>query len=72
MHDGRFSSLEQVLQFYANDVKNSPTLDSKMGPSDDLAIHLSVEEQRKIICFLKTLSDSTLIKNPFFSDPFKQ
>ena len=70
MHDGRFKTLEEVLHFYANDVKNSPTLDSKMGPHDELAIHLTEEEQRKIIAFLKTLTDSSFIHDPRFSDPY--
>jgi cytochrome c peroxidase len=71
MHDGRFSTLSEVLRFYSEGVKNSATIDSKMEFVHQGGVRLSASEQSKVIAFLKTLTDSAFIKNPAFGDPFK-
>jgi cytochrome c peroxidase len=68
MHDGRFSTLEEVLNHYASQVENTPFLDPKLREEGRLGIALTREEQQKIILFLKTLDDEDFIKNPFFSE----
>ena len=70
MHDGRFKTLEEVLQFYSSGVKLSATIDSKMEYAHQGGVRLSPEESRKIIAFLMTMSDSTFVSNPAFSNPF--
>lgn len=70
MHDGRFQTLEEVLDFYNEDVKMSPTLDSKIFANHKGFAKLTEEEKRQIIVFLHTLTDSVLISNPAFSNPF--
>jgi cytochrome c peroxidase len=70
MHDGRFKTLEQVLDFYSDGVKQCANIDSKMGFSHQGGAHLSQEEKQKIISFLKTLTDSVFISNPEYADPF--
>lgn len=72
MHDGRLSTLEEVLDFYSEGVNQSVNLDSKMGLAHQNGVKLTVSEKNKIIAFLKTLTDSTFITNPAFSDPFMQ
>src|SRR5688572_8269616 len=52
MHDGRFNSLEEVLDFYNEHVMESPTLDPKINPSSKLPLGLTKEEKVKIIAFL--------------------
>ena len=42
-----------------------------MGLAHQGGIHLTKEEKKQIIAFLKTLTDSTFITNPDFSNPFK-
>lgn len=70
MHDGRFKTLEEVLDFYSEKVHPSVNLDSKMTAAHQGGVKLSAEEKRKIICFLRALSDSTFIQNPEFSNPW--
>lgn len=71
MHDGRFKTLEEVLDFYSEGLKPSSTIDSKMTFAHRGGAKLTKEEKRKIIAFLKTMSDSVFIKDKRFSDPFK-
>ena len=58
MHDGRFKTLEEVIDFYNSGVKDSETLDpimNKRGETREL--HLTPKEKSDLISFLKTLSD---------------
>lgn len=72
MHDGRFKTLEEVIDHYSHGIKNHPNLDSKFVRQGK-AIQLNISENEKyaLIAFMKTLTDNNLIRNPKFSDPFK-
>lgn len=70
MHDGRFKTLEEVLSFYNEQVHPSINVDRKMSSAQRGGVHLSPLEQKQIIAFLHTLTDSTFINNPQFSNPF--
>ncbi|GAA4402360.1 cytochrome c peroxidase [Nibrella viscosa] len=63
MHDGRFQTLEQVLQHYAGGVVDSPTLDPQLKANGKTGIPLSAGEQRDLIQFLYTLTDYDFITN---------
>ena len=67
MHDGRFSNLEDVLEFKVNGIQDSPTLD----PYLKKGIKLSSKEQKAIISFLNTLTDFNFTGNPLFSEPVR-
>ncbi|GAB3841520.1 cytochrome c peroxidase [Hymenobacter jeollabukensis] len=72
MHDGRFKTLEEVLDQYSEHVQISPNLDPQLvnSPNDpSKKIMLTAAEKQKIIAFLHTLTDSTFITDPRFSDP---
>ncbi len=70
MHDGRFNTLQDVLDFYSSGVQLSPNLDSKMDfPHQGVSL-LTDDEKDKIISFLRTLTDSVFISNSEFSNPF--
>ncbi|MCS7004520.1 MAG: c-type cytochrome [Cytophagales bacterium] len=72
MHDGRFSTLQEVLQHYVNGMKYSPTIDEGFRRADGTyGIALSKEEQEAIIAFLHTLTDEDFLKNPLIQNPFK-
>lgn len=73
MHDGRFQTLEAVLEFYNTRVQgSSPNLDFRMAPfTGRNGLGLSREEQQAIIAFLHTLTDSTLLHHPMYGDPWK-
>lgn len=65
MHDGRFWFLEQAINHYRKGIQKSATLDSSLAKG----IPLSDIEVTYLVSFLRTLTDSTLIKDPRFSAP---
>ncbi len=69
MHDGRFSSLEEVLQHYASSVKPHRNLDPELKKMSQPGIRLSGQEQQEIIAFLQTLTDSSFVNNKIFQQP---
>lgn len=68
MHDGRFWTLEQVLEHYSGGVKKSATLDPVLDGSK-LGIMLSTAEKIQMLAFLEALTDQSFIKNKRFSEP---
>jgi cytochrome c peroxidase len=66
MHDGRFATLEAVLEHYSNGGRNHPNKDVRVQ-----ALHFTGSEQAALVAFLKTLTDHTFLSDPRFSDPFK-
>jgi cytochrome c peroxidase len=70
MHDGRFATLEQVLNHYQSGVKSHQNLGVQI-PSGGYKTALSETDKANIIAFLKTLTDKTLITENKYSDPFK-
>lgn len=59
MHDGRFNTLEEVLDHYSEGVKRIETLDANLAKHPDGGLHLSPEDKRDIIAFLRTLTDTS-------------
>ena len=68
MHDGRFKSLEEVLNFYSTGVIDSKTLDPKLKNNNILGIPLTEEEKHQIILFLLTLTDREFLNNSKLSE----
>lgn len=68
MHDGRFYTLEAVLNHYSNGVQNTPNLDPTLNSNGTLGIPLSSVEKTKIIAFLKTLTDHQFLTDPRFAE----
>ena len=64
MHDGRFKSLEEVLEHYEHGVHDSPTLDPLLKEAGHLGIFLSANEKQSLLYFLNTLTDHDFIYNP--------
>jgi len=69
MHDGRFATLEEVLNFYSTGLQMSETIDPLMKNASSGGAGLTPEEQDKIIAFLKTLTDEAFITNTYFGPP---
>lgn len=65
MHDGRFKSLEQVLQHYSSGKFYTDNYDKSIQK----AVGLSPSEQKDIIAFLKTLTDPSFLHDRRFADP---
>jgi cytochrome c peroxidase len=66
MHDGRFSTLDRVIDHYSKEVKPHPNLDPRMHP-----LNFTDSEKAALIAFLKTLTDRTFLADPKFSDPWR-
>ncbi|MBA4853414.1 cytochrome-c peroxidase [Emticicia sp. BO119] len=66
MHDGRFYSLDAVLNHYSDGIVESKTLDSLLRTNQRLGIALNKDEKTKLIAFLKTLTDEEFLKNKKF------
>lgn len=58
MHDGRFATLEQVVEHYNTGIVRSPTLDPNLAKHPDGGLHLSPADCRALVAFLKTLTDT--------------
>jgi cytochrome c peroxidase len=69
MHDGRFATLDEVINHYSEGLNHSPTIDPLMKKVDDGGVGLSAEEKYFLKMFLLSLSDSTFISDPRFKDP---
>ena len=74
MHDGRFNSLEQVVDFYNNGVLNNPNLDNRLrGPGGlPQRLNLNVTQRNQVVAFLRTLTDVAFMTNAKFANPFAQ
>ncbi|MBP6810776.1 MAG: cytochrome-c peroxidase [Saprospiraceae bacterium] len=66
MHNGKFPTLESVLEHYTSGVKDSPTLDPLLKQNGQLGIALTESEKKQIISFLKTLTDEAFIRDTRF------
>ena len=70
MHDGRFATLLEVIDFYDNDIKiNSPNI-SETEMNVIRRNKLSAEQKKDIIAFLKTLTDDKYLSNSDYKTPF--
>jgi cytochrome c peroxidase len=68
MHDGRFYTLEAVLNHYSNGVQNNLNLDSSLNTNGTLGIPLTNDQKTKIIAFLKTLTDQQFLTDSRFAE----
>jgi cytochrome c peroxidase len=66
MHDGRFDTLEKVIDHYSKGGQAHPNLDTWMR-----RLQFTDSEKAAPIAFLKTLTDPTLLTDPRFADPWK-
>ncbi|HOW32108.1 MAG TPA: cytochrome c peroxidase, partial [Bacteroidales bacterium] len=69
MHDGRFKTLEEVIDFYSESVLWSPYIHPLMHHVNDGGVQLTPQEKRDIIAFIRTLRDDVFLTNPAFSKP---
>jgi cytochrome c peroxidase len=73
MHDGRFETLEEVVEHYNSGIAMHRKLDRKLRNPDGTPKRLNLDalEKRALVAFLRTLTDETFVRDPKFSDPFK-
>lgn len=72
MHDGRFATLEEVVEHYNSGVQAHRNLNNSLKDANGLPQQLNLTSQEKadVVNFLKTLTDTVLINAVRFSDPF--
>jgi cytochrome c peroxidase len=70
MHDGRFGTLEEVVDFYARGVRTAATtLDAHMEPWVKGNVLLSASERADLVAFLRSLSDPGFLADPRLGAP---
>jgi cytochrome c peroxidase len=69
MHDGRFKTLDEVIDFYSEGLVYSDYVDPLMKNVREHGIQLSEEEKADLKAFLLTLTDNELLTNPAFGPP---
>jgi cytochrome c peroxidase len=79
MHDGRFATLEEVVEFYNSGVQPHPNLSGQLrippgnpGAGQPRRLNLTATQKSALVAFLKTLTDRTVTTNPKFQDPFRK
>jgi len=78
MHDGRFQTLEEVVDHYNNGIKSHPNLNFRLTEEDrdgvlggtPLKLELTQKQKDALIAFLKTCTDNKLSHAEKYSDPF--
>jgi len=77
MHDGRFGTLEEVVEFYNSGVVNHPNLSPPLRaparpgvPTTPLRLNLTTAQKAALVSFLKTLTDTNFTASALYSDPF--
>lgn len=72
MHDGRFKTLNDVLNHYSHGIQPNNNLDPRlMKDGQPLRMNISEQDKEDIIAFLNTMTDYKLMTNSLFSNPFK-
>lgn len=67
MHDGRFDTLEKVIEHYSREIKPHPNLDGRLRRG----LNFNNSDKAALVAFLKTLTDKKFLTDPKFADPFQ-
>jgi cytochrome c peroxidase len=67
MHDGRFKTLDEVVDHYGGGIKRHPNLDGRLR----VPLNLDKRQKASLVAFMKTLTDRHFIADPKYSDPFQ-
>lgn len=85
MHDGRFQTLEEVVDFYSDSIKAHPNLSGflreiptgETNPNHNFCMtcpprrpHFTQVEKEALVAFLKTLTDNSVTTDERWSNPF--
>lgn len=73
MHDGRFATLEEVVEHYNSGIQAHPTLSAALTDDngDPVQLNFTSAEKAAMVAFLKTLTDNSIATDPKWSDPFE-
>lgn len=68
MHDGRFATLDEVIDHYSEGLQDSPTIDPLMKMVDQGGVQLSEQDKADLKQFLLSLTDEAFVNNPEFQN----
>lgn len=72
MHDGRFATLSQVVDFYDHGIADGPALDARLRQHGrPQRLHLGAADRAALVAFLMTLTDPSFTADERFSNPFR-
>ncbi|WP_430414004.1 cytochrome-c peroxidase [Parasphingorhabdus sp.] len=72
MHDGRFSSLAQVVEHYNSGVQDGPALDNRLRQGNNpQRLNLTDADKQALVDFMETLTDDSLASDIRFTNPFR-
>jgi cytochrome c peroxidase len=69
MHDDRFATLEEVIDFYSEGVVYSDSIDSLIPNVTGGGLRLSAQERLDLVAFLRALTDPTFLSDPELARP---
>lgn len=73
MHDGRFVTLGEVVDFYDHGIQDGPALDDRLRQGGaPRRLNLSAADRAALVAFLMTLTDRAFTTDPRFSNPFRK
>ncbi|MEP2057396.1 MAG: cytochrome c peroxidase [Maribacter litoralis] len=71
MHDGRFETLEEVIEHYNSGVQNNPNLDNRLTQGNNVRrLNLSDDDKQALVDFLNTLTDDEFVNEEKYANPF--
>ncbi len=72
MHDGRFKTLSEVVDFYSTGIQPHPNLHPLLRDANGQALHLdfSAQDKKDLIAFLNTMTSNDVLSDKRFSNPF--
>jgi cytochrome c peroxidase len=72
MHDGRFQTLDQVVEFYDSGVQLNPALDARLRASSTSPKRLNLTQSQRdaLVAYLSTLTDQAFLTAPKWASPF--
>jgi cytochrome c peroxidase len=73
MHDGRFATLEAVIDHYSTGIQANANLSEQLRFPDGSPrrFNFSVEDKAALVAFLRTVTDEHFIAESRFSNPFR-
>jgi cytochrome c peroxidase len=70
MHDGRFKTLEEVIDHYNEGLHNNASLNPALAMTMGTGLMLTDTDKSALLAFLKTLTDTSLIQDSHYASPF--
>ena len=68
MHDGRFQTLEEVVDHYNENAHFADNVDPLIATK---GLGLNAEQKRALVAFMHTLTDTSFVNNPAYQNPFQ-